>query len=76
MSLRKTLSALAATLFIGLSGLAQAGPDTETDGNDVILAGHDAVAYFTENKKEDVPKHIAEADSAWPGVKDIPADKL
>lgn len=26
--------------------------------------------------KEDVPKHIAEADSAWPGVKDISADKL
>ena len=27
-----------------------AGTETETDNNGVILAGHDAVAYFTENK--------------------------
>ncbi len=27
-----------------------AGVETETDANDVILAGHDAVAYFTESK--------------------------
>ena len=27
-----------------------AGTETETDANDVILAGHDAVAYFTENR--------------------------
>lgn len=38
----------AAALMISASAFA--GVDTETDGNDVILAGHDAVAYFTENK--------------------------
>jgi YHS domain-containing protein len=27
-----------------------AGVETATDSNDVILAGHDAVAYFVENK--------------------------
>ena len=42
----RTLS-LAALL---LSSSVFAGVDTETDGNDVILAGHDAVAYFTENQ--------------------------
>ena len=36
-----------ATLFI--SAAAFAGVETETDENGVILAGHDAVAYFTEN---------------------------
>lgn len=42
----------AATLFVvlGVQQLAFAGVDTETDDNDVILAGHDAVAYFTQNK--------------------------
>lgn len=29
---------------------ASAGHDTETNSNDVILAGHDVVAYFTQNK--------------------------
>ena len=42
-------------LFAGLAMLAisnyvLADVDTGTDNNDVILAGHDAVAYFTENK--------------------------
>jgi len=32
------------------SFVAYAGVETSTDGNDVILAGHDAVAYFTEGK--------------------------
>ncbi|MFK7887541.1 MAG: YHS domain-containing (seleno)protein [Gammaproteobacteria bacterium] len=40
---------LTALLFLFSAG-AFAGVDTETDGNDVILAGHDAVAYFTQNK--------------------------
>ncbi len=35
---------------IAVAGLAHAGVDTGTDNNDVILAGHDAVAYFTENR--------------------------
>lgn len=32
------------------SGAAWAGVDTETDDNGIILAGHDAVAYFTQGK--------------------------
>jgi len=42
----KTLITLAALLT---STLSFAGVDTETDKNGVILAGHDVVAYFTEN---------------------------
>lgn len=38
----------ALTLLSSLSALA--GTQTATDDNDVILAGHDAVAYFTQNK--------------------------
>lgn len=42
------------TLFVALSfsisSFSFGGVDTETDSNDVILAGHDAVAYFTQNK--------------------------
>jgi YHS domain-containing protein len=33
-----------------MSFVVQAGVETATDKNDVILAGHDVVAYFTENK--------------------------
>jgi hypothetical protein len=43
----KTLFAVAA---ISMSSFTFAGFDTETDENSVILAGHDAVAYFTQNK--------------------------
>ena len=32
------------------AGLTHATVSTATDANDVILAGHDAVAYFTESK--------------------------
>jgi len=42
----KTLVTLAALLT---STISFAGVDTETDKNGVILAGYDAVAYFTEN---------------------------
>ena len=45
----KRVRILALTALI-VSTSAFAGVDTETDSNDVILAGHDAVAYFTENK--------------------------
>ena len=45
----KTLK-LAALAALALTANAFAGVDTETDSNDVILAGHDAVAYFTENR--------------------------
>ena len=44
------LKTLAAVASISLSSIAFAGVDTFTDENDVILAGHDAVAYFTQNK--------------------------
>ena len=33
-----------------ITQIVTAGVDTETDKNDVILAGHDAVAYQTENQ--------------------------
>ena len=46
----QTIKMIAATAALVLSGLAFAGVDTGTDENDVILAGHDAVAYFTENR--------------------------
>ena len=39
-----------AFLFTILSTPLWAGVDTGTDANDVILAGHDAVAYHTEGK--------------------------
>jgi YHS domain-containing protein len=152
-------SPLLKALFIAsvllFSTASQAGVDTETDHNGVILAGHDAVAYFTQGKpvegnatitavyndaiyrfsneknrntfvanpskfapayggycaygmtfgkkfeidgkafevvdgvlyvnknldvykawKEDVPKHLQEANTEWPKVKQIAADKL
>lgn len=50
MKLFRTLSAVTGLLFLGLSTVAFADVDTQTDENDVILAGHDAVAYFTEGK--------------------------
>ena len=50
MSLLKTLSTFTAALALSFAGLANAGVDTETDENSVILAGHDAVAYFTQGK--------------------------
>lgn len=42
----KTLLTLAGLL---IGSLSFAGVDTEVDENGVILAGHDAVAYFSEN---------------------------
>ncbi|MEM9257916.1 MAG: YHS domain-containing (seleno)protein, partial [Pseudomonadota bacterium] len=35
---------------LAFASLAIAGHDTETDKNGVILAGYDAVAYFTQGK--------------------------
>lgn len=45
--MKRLLTALVTTLF---AFQAFAGVDTQTDENGVILAGHDAVAYFTESK--------------------------
>jgi YHS domain-containing protein len=43
--LRKLLIACSLISFVSFAGV-----DTNTDANGVILAGHDAVAYFTEGK--------------------------
>ena len=50
MNIQHTLKQLLATVLIAIPFMAMAGVDTETDENDVILAGHDVVAYFTESK--------------------------
>ncbi|BBB30598.1 YHS domain-containing (seleno)protein [Neptunomonas japonica] len=42
----KTLALLAA---FSISSISFAGVEVQTDENNVTLAGHDAVAYFTEN---------------------------
>lgn len=46
----KSAAAIVTAVIISFSSTANAGHDTETDANDVILAGYDAVAYFTEGK--------------------------
>lgn len=46
----RTIKGAFAALTVLFSSLAFAGVDTHTDENGVILAGHDAVAYFTQNK--------------------------
>ena len=52
MNLKRQITRrLAAGLFLlGAAFSASADVATATDGNDVILAGHDAVAYFTEGR--------------------------
>ena len=49
MTIKNALVVLFAGTSLALSAVSVAGVDTETDQNSVILAGHDAVAYFTEN---------------------------
>ncbi len=46
----KQIVMLFLAMAIAVTQLATAGVDTQTDANDVILAGHDAVAYQTVNK--------------------------
>ena len=49
--MKTRLTTLLAGALLSLSAtFAFAGVETSTDANDVILAGHDAVAYFTESK--------------------------
>lgn len=50
MSAFRALRTLTAFITFTFASIVYAGPDTDTDDNGVILAGHDAVAYFTENK--------------------------
>lgn len=49
MKFKQTFKTLFATTALFFAALVHAGVDTETDDNGVILAGYDAVAYFTEN---------------------------
>lgn len=44
------MKTLIVAVALTLTSLANAGVETDTNDNDVILAGHDAVAYFTEDK--------------------------
>lgn len=44
------VKAVIATALVSFSSFATSGVDTDTAENGVILAGHDAVAYFTESK--------------------------
>ncbi len=41
---------IVALVFATVAANSVAGVHTATDANDVILAGHDAVAYFTEGR--------------------------
>ena len=47
---RFNLKAILTVVALGFASFSYAGVDTETDENGVILAGHDAVAYFTQGK--------------------------
>ena len=47
---RQISRAVGAIVVALASVIASAGVETSTDSNDVILAGHDAVAYFTQNE--------------------------
>jgi YHS domain-containing protein len=50
MKLTKIITHLTSALIFSFSAFTLAGHDTETDANGVILAGHDAVAYFKQGK--------------------------
>ncbi|MEH6559131.1 MAG: YHS domain-containing (seleno)protein [Oceanicoccus sp.] len=50
MKLFSLIAHITTAIVISFSAMANAGHDTETDSNGVILAGHDAVAYFTQGK--------------------------
>lgn len=48
--MQQIIKPLATATLIAFASISSAGVETSTDVNDVILAGHDAVAYFTESK--------------------------
>ena len=50
MALFTSFKKAIAVALIGISSIAHAGHDTETDQNGVILAGYDVIGYFTEGK--------------------------
>ena len=49
MKISASIKTLMTAVSFLIASASFAGVDTETDTNSVILAGHDAVAYFTEN---------------------------
>lgn len=49
MKIQNTIAFAIGLIMLAASSLSFAGADTETDANGVILAGYDAVSYFTEN---------------------------
>ena len=49
MNIRRSLSGLLTLVLLAAYQLSFAGADIETNNNGVILAGYDAVAYFSEN---------------------------
>jgi len=49
MNIKRSLAGLISVATLLISSLSFAGADVETDANGVILAGHDAVAYFSDN---------------------------
>lgn len=50
MKIYRSIKTLLGVFLLSVSALSYAGNDTETDQNDVILAGHDVIGYFTEGK--------------------------
>lgn len=48
--MNRRIKSLIAAAALAFTSLANAGVETDTNDNDVILAGHDAVAYFTEDQ--------------------------
>lgn len=49
MNIKHSFTTLLTLSSLLIGSLSFAGTDTETDANGVILAGYDAVSYFTEN---------------------------
>lgn len=49
MNFKNSLAGLLTVATLVLNSASFAGVDTETDSNGVILAGYDAVSYFTKN---------------------------
>lgn len=49
MKIKHSLAGLLTITTLLFTAFANAGVDTETNENGVILAGYDTVAYFTEN---------------------------
>jgi len=61
MKFNTLLKSATLAVTLAVSQLSFAGVDTQTDANDVILAGYDAVAYFTVNKAVEGSKDFTAA---------------